>query len=95
MSESDRPFALRLYVDGEPTSQLMADYRPEHACPQWHYGPEKRYTWSTPEEALDFLTFEVLPHFPEFRDEDVRVVRVIPPQRERYVEVTSFNAKKG
>lgn len=91
--DRERTFALRLYIYGEGTGQLLCDYSPEHECPQWHYGTEKRLTWATAEEALDYLTFEVHKLWPEFRKEDVRVVRVMPPTRETYVEVTQFHVR--
>jgi hypothetical protein len=88
-------YALRLYVDGDGTGQLMCDYGGEYECPQWHHSPERRLTWPTPEAALDHLTFTVLGRWPEFRERDVRVVRVIPPTRETYEEVTRFVVRRG
>ena len=81
-------FALRLYSDGEGSSSLLCRV-PEHECPQWWYRAEYRYTFPTPEEALAF--FGVLcSKWPEFKTHDVRVVRVVPPTAETYVEVTEF-----
>jgi hypothetical protein len=88
MSTTDRPFALRLYQDGEGSSSLLCRL-PRHECPQWWYESEHRYTFPTPEEALAFLGV-IHSEWPEFKSHDVRVVRVIPPQRETYEEVTSF-----
>lgn len=86
-----KPFALRLYYhDGEGSSSLLCDYTPEHECPQWHSNPSRRMTWETPEEALDYFTFVVLERWPDFRNQDVRVVRVVPPVGETYVEVTTW-----
>jgi len=87
-----RPYALRLYVDGEGTSQLLCDYAEEYGCPQWHWAVDKRMTWATPEEALTYLSDVAHARWPEFREKDVRVVRVVPPTppRETYVEITDF-----
>lgn len=84
------PFALRLYTGDEGTGQLMCDYGEEYLTPQWHHSVEKRMTWQTAEDALNYLTDVVHERWPEFRTEDVRVVRVVPPKREQYIEVISF-----
>ena len=90
MSLHAGPFALRLYVDGEGSGSLLCDFGDLYRCPQWHYSTEKRMTWLTPEDALKYLTSVAHVQWPEFREEDVRVVRVIPPTRETYVEVMCF-----
>ena len=61
----------------------------EHECPQWWYKPDNRYLFATPEEALAFFGV-VCSEWPEFKGQDVRVVRVVPPTKETYVEVTEF-----
>ena len=88
MSTTDRPFALRLYSGGEGSSSLLCRLA-AHECPQWWYEPQHRYTFTTPEQALACLDI-IRSEWPEFKDHDVRVVRVVPPQRETYVEVTEF-----
>lgn len=80
-----RPYALRLYVNGEGSSSLLCR-EPCHECPQWWYKPENRYKFTTPQEALAFLG-TIQGEWPEFKEHDARVVRVIPPQEETYAEV--------
>jgi hypothetical protein len=102
MSTTDRPFALRLYQEGEGSSHLLcrqvervaslgieAPMRAARSLPLWLQESEPRYTFPTPEAALAFFE-TVCGERPGFKTLDVRVVRVVPPQRETYVEVTEF-----
>jgi hypothetical protein len=78
-------YALRFYMQGDGTGNLLCRL-PNHECPQWHYTADHRYTFPTPAEARAFLG-TIRGEWPEFKRQDVRVVRVIPPEQERYVEV--------
>jgi len=80
-----KDFALRLYSQGDGTSSLLCRL-PSHECPQWYYTAEHRYTFDTPPEALAFFGV-ICSEWPEFKMHDVRVVRVVPPLAEAYVEV--------
>jgi len=88
-------YALRLYdSNGEETGSLLCDFGPDCACPQWHSSAEKRLKWPTAEEARDYL-FLLRQRYPDtgiagFADQDIRVVCVVPPVHETYVEITVF-----
>lgn len=93
MSNESPQFALRLYVDGEATSSLLCDFGSAFQCPQWHWSQEHRMTWPSAEaakayrDALDAL-FPDCGFAPE-PDRDIRVVRVIPPVPEQFVDVVA------
>ena len=80
-------YALRFYLDGEGTSNLLC-LIPGHECPQWHHNATHRYTFASPEEAEAFLG-TLRGEWPEeFTAQDIRVVHVLPPSPESYLEVS-------
>lgn len=88
MTEPQYRYALRLYThDGYGTNSLLCDLGlAKYGCPQWYHETEYRITWGTAKEARDYL--DVLrARWPIFQRPDIRVVRVVPPVGERFVEV--------
>lgn len=84
-NEKRGDYALRLYVDGDGSGSLLCR-EPGHECPQWWYKPDNRYTFPTWQEAKAFVGI-LRSEWEEFRAQDIRVVRVVPPRGESYVEV--------
>jgi len=61
-------FALRFYVQGDGTSNLLC-MMPGIECPQWYYTMDYRYTFASPPEALAFLGV-IRSDWPEFLGQD-------------------------
>jgi hypothetical protein len=92
MTDEDAQFALRLYADDQGTRSLLCR-EPEHKCPQWWYRPDNRILFASPADALAFLS-SLRTEWPEFKENDVRVVRVVPMVPETYVEVARYEPAK-
>jgi hypothetical protein len=89
--KSKGPFSLKL----AGTEQLLFDYAPAILSPQWwfnvwHYREGQRrpklFEFDSVPDARAFLV-ATRKWYPGFDDQDIEIVRIVPPVAERYVVV--------